>query len=154
MKVAVMEPMEEIRTIDIEPDESGSYLKPLQGLVGGLIEPVDVLYGDQPLLWVNDNGIAEGLMPSRTVYANERMEKMGYLSMMDMETPVKKGDLYTILYGPIVACSYDVDDQGERILRDISDEELCQLEEDFWDSHSGINTSLKFWLINQMRKGA
>lgn len=146
--------MEEIRTIDIQPDERGSYLKALQGLVGGLIEPVDVLYGEHPLLWVNDNGIAEGLMPSRALYANERMEEMGYLSMMDMETPVKKGDLYAILYGPIVACSYDRDECGERTLRDISDEELYQLEEDFWNKHSGIEAALKIHLINAMRKGA
>lgn len=34
MKAAVMYPMEEIRAIDIKPDEKGSYLKALQGLVG------------------------------------------------------------------------------------------------------------------------
>lgn len=127
MRVAVMEPMEEIRYENIYPDENGSYLEELQRLVGGMIEPVDVMYGDEPLLWVNENGIFEGLMPNRAIYANQRMEDRGYLSMMDMQTPVKKDDLYTILFGPIVACAYNVNEEGERVERDLTAEEISQL---------------------------
>ena len=87
MRVAVMEAMEEMRIVNIQPDEKGSYLQALQSLVGGNIEPVDVLFGEQPLLWVNENGIAEGLRASWAIYANKRMEERGYLSMADMEAP-------------------------------------------------------------------
>lgn len=151
MKVAVIEPMEEIRYEDIQPDENGSYLKELQRLVGGMIEPVDVMYGEQPLLWVNEEGILQGMMPCRAIYANQHMEDSGYLSMMDMQTPVKKDDLYTILFGTIVACSYIIDDEGERILRDLTDEEIAQLEADFWNTHSGIEEALKIKLNAGMR---
>lgn len=143
MKVAVMEFDEEIKTVDIEPNEKGSYLSVLQGLVGGRIEPINVLYGDMPLLWVNEEGVFEGLAPSRAIYANKRMEEEGYLSQRDGETVVKDGELYAVIFGPIVACSYDCDENGERVMRDISADELLKLEEDFWNKRSGMEEALR-----------
>lgn len=152
MKVAVMEAMEEIRYEDIQPDEEGSYLKELQRLVRGNIEAADVLYGEQPLLWVNECGILEGMMPNRAVYANQRMEDHKYLSMMDMQTPIKKDELYTILYGPIVACSYEVSEEGERVMRDLTPEEMSRLEDDFWNENSGLEEALKIRLMAEARR--
>lgn len=152
MKVAVMEAMEEIRYEDIQPDEEGSYLKELQRLVRGNIEAVDVLYGDQPLLWVNESGILEGMMPNRAVYANQRMEDRKYLSMMDMHTPIKKDELYTILFGPIVACSYEVNEEDERMMRDLTPEEMSRLEDDFWNENSGIEEALKIRMMTEARR--
>ncbi|WP_314039441.1 DUF3846 domain-containing protein [Slackia exigua] len=143
MRVAVMEFDEEIKTKDIKPDEDGSYLHALQAIVGGNIEALDVLYDEQPLLWVNEEGIFEKLMPSRAIYANKRMEEAGYLSQMDGETAVKDGELYTIVFGPCVACSYDRNDDGEDVMRDITDEELLKLEEDFWNKRSGLEELLR-----------
>lgn len=151
MKVAVMEAMEEIRYENIQPDEDGSYLKELQRLVRGNIEAFDVLYGNQPLLWVNESGILEGMIPNRAVYANQRMKERKYLSMMDMETPIKKGKLYTILFGPIVACSYEVNEEGERVMRDLTPEEMSRLEDDFWNENSGIEEALKLRIMAMNR---
>ena len=153
MKVAVMELMDDVRVVDIEPDKRGSYLHALQELVGGNIEAVDVLYGEQPLLWVNENGIAEGLLPNRAIYANERMETLGFLSMMDMETPVKKGDLYTIHFGTIVACSYDRDDEGQEIMRDIADDEIARLKLDFWNTCSAIEAVAESFIADRFFRG-
>lgn len=146
MKVAVMEFDEEIKTKEIEPDENGSYLHALQDIVGGNIEALDVLYGEQPLLWVNEEGIFERLMPSRAIYANKRMEDAGYLSQMDGESVVKDGELYTIVFGPCVACSYDRNADGEDIMRDITDDELLMLEEDLWNKRSGMEEMLRIKL--------
>lgn len=150
MRVAVMNPEEEIKIIEIEPDESGSFLSDLQKLVGGLIEPVDVLYGDEPLLWVNDNGIAEGLFPNRAIFANERMAERGYLSQINGRNPVRRGELYAILFGPIVACSYERNAEGDYLMRDISDEELKRLADDFWNTHSGIEEVMKIRLQSML----
>lgn len=150
MRVAVMNPEEEIKVIEIGPDERGSFLNELQKLVGGLIEPVDVLYGDKPLLWVNDNGIAEGLFPNRAIFANERMAERGYLSQINGRDPVKRGELYAILLGPIVACSYGRNAEGEYTMRDISDDELKRLADDFWNTHSGIEEVMKIRLRNML----
>lgn len=152
MRVAVMEAMEEIRYENIQPDEDGSYLKGLQRLVRGNIEAVDVLYGEQPLLWVNESGVLEDMMPNRAIYANQHMEDRKYLSMMDMETPIKKGELYTILFGPIVACSYEVNEEGERVMRDLTPEEMSRLEDDFWNENSGIEEALKLRIMAMNRR--
>lgn len=107
VRVMVVEPGEEPREVVMRPDSSGSYLAALQGFVGGYVEAFDPLFGDEPLLWVNEDGISSGLAPNRAVYANRRMEEMGYVSQMDWSTAVRQGELYTILFGTIVAVSYD-----------------------------------------------
>lgn len=124
MRIVVFEPGEPARIDNIEPDEKGSYLRKLQELVGGMIEPVSVLYGNQPMLWVNDSGLVDELPLNRAIIANEDMEKRGCRSWMGTRAPVRKGDTYTILAGTIVACSYDRDSEGEEVMRDITDEEI------------------------------
>lgn len=42
--------------IDIEVDETGSTLHDLQRLVGGNIEPFDVIFGEGISLYVNEEG--------------------------------------------------------------------------------------------------
>ena len=111
-----------------------------------------MLYGEQPLLWVNESGVFEDMMPNRAIYANQRMEDRKYLSMMDMETPIKKGELYTILYGPIITCSYEVSVEGERVMRDLTPEEMSRLEDDFWNANSGIEEALKLRIMAMNRR--
>lgn len=43
--------------IDIEVDETGSTLHDLQRLVGGNIEPFDVIFGEGISLYVNEEGL-------------------------------------------------------------------------------------------------
>lgn len=43
--------------IDIRADEKGSTLSDLQRLVGGSIEPFDVIFGEGISLYVNEDGL-------------------------------------------------------------------------------------------------
>lgn len=116
---AVLFPIgEQAKVITLERDENGSYLKCLQQLVGGLIDVISFV-DENPAYVVNDEGILEQAEPNRTVYATAEMERQGYLSQVTGQ-PVKAGDVYAILFGPVVAVSYDED--GE--VRNMSAEEM------------------------------
>ena len=106
--------------IDIEVDETGSTLHDLQRLVGGNIEPFDVIFGEGISLYVNEEGLFT-CPPNRAVYATKGMEEAGYLSMMDYSSPVKEGELYSILCGDLVAVGFDFE-TGEN--RDLSADEM------------------------------
>lgn len=56
--------------IDIEVDEAGSTLHDLQRLVGGNIEPFDVIFGEGISLYVNEEGLFT-CPPNRAVYATK-----------------------------------------------------------------------------------
>ena len=86
--------------IDIEVDETGSTLHDLQRLVGGNIES----------------------------FATKGMEEAGYLSMMDYSSPVKEGELYSILCGDLVAVGFDFE-TGEN--RDLSADEMSRVADYF-----------------------
>lgn len=120
MRIGIIRPGEELRAVAIHPDDEGSYLSAMQELVGGRIEFFDVLFGDEPALIVNDDGIAEGLPANRAIWATREMEATGYLSQLDYSTPVKEGDFYAILFGTILAVAYDEDGSA----RDITEAEL------------------------------
>lgn len=92
--------------IDIEQDEYGSTLDALQKEVGGNIEAFSPLFGEGIDLYVNEDGLATCL-PNRAVYATKEMEQEGYLSQMDFSHVAKEGELYTILFGDIVAVGFD-----------------------------------------------
>lgn len=104
--------------IELDRDDRGSCLAALQRLVGGYIEVFHVAEG-MPDLVINDEGLFSQL-PNRAVYATEDMERAGYLSQIDGK-PVKAGDLYTILYGPIVAVSCNEDGETVSIDADEAD---------------------------------
>ncbi len=93
-------------TVTLESDESGSLLRDMQKHVGGCIEIFNVAEG-MPDLVVNDEGLFSQ-RPNRAVYATKDMEEAGYLSQIDGH-PVKEGELYTVLYGPIIAVGCDED---------------------------------------------
>lgn len=92
--------------IDIKVDEEGSTLHDLQRLVGGNIEPFDVIFGAEVCVYVNEEGLYS-CPPNRAVYATEEMADAGYLSTLDFRTPVKEGDLHSILFGDLVAVGFD-----------------------------------------------
>ena len=107
--------------IDIEVDETGSTLHDLQRLVGGNIEPFDVIFGEGISLYVNEEGLFT-CPPNRAVYATKGMEEAGYLSMMDYSSPVKEGELYSIclLYTSLVMKKFG-SELSDRALADIVD---------------------------------
>ena len=90
--------------VELESDETGSFLGALQDRVGGLIDVFSVAEGSPDLI-VNDEGLYTQI-PNRAVYATRDMEEAGYLSQID-GSPVKAGDPYAILFGPIVAVGCD-----------------------------------------------
>lgn len=99
----------------LEPDEEGSFLKALQGCVGGLIEPMGWLFDDEPAGYCNEEGLlgATFLDANRAVYATKAMEDAGFLSQLDGQSPVREGDLFTIVFGDMVFCGFDPE-TGER----------------------------------------
>lgn len=113
--------------IDIKVDEEGSTLHDLQRLVGGNIEPFDVIFGEGISLYVNEEGLFT-CPPNRAVYATKGMEEAGYLSMMEYSSPVKEGELYSILCGDLVAVGFDFE-TGEN--RDLSADEMSRVADYF-----------------------
>ena len=101
--------------IDIEKDESGSPLPALQALVGGNIEPFDVIFGDGISVYVNEEGIYT-CPPNRAVYATASMAEQGYISQMDYSHGVVEGELYSILFGDLVAVGFDPETGANRDL--------------------------------------
>lgn len=82
----------------LESDESGSFLKALQGCVDGPIEPLPWLFDDAPAGYCNEEGAlgATFLDANRAVYADKAMEDAGFLSQLDFRTPVREGDLLAL----------------------------------------------------------
>lgn len=60
--------------------------------------------------------------------ATKGMEEAGYLSMMDYSSPVKEGELYSILCGDLVAVGFDFE-TGEN--RDLSADEMSRVADYF-----------------------
>ena len=153
MKIGYIDVGEEPKRIDIEPDEAGSYLHSMQKLVGGLIEYFEPMYGTKPSLVVNEEGIFK-CEPNRAVFATKRMEKQGFLDMMTYSHPVKEGELYTILYGPILAVPLEWDEDGNEVYRDITDEEFNRICKDFSDVDSGIRAVIETLLKGRLECSA
>ena len=59
-------------TIDLKEDAGGSTLRELQRLVGGSIEPLNVLFGEEISIYVNEEGLYS-CPPNRAVYATKQM---------------------------------------------------------------------------------
>lgn len=122
--IAVIEPGKDPYLKKIAPDADGNYTSAFQDEVGGLIEAYEPPFGETPLLWVNEEFLFNGSTPNRAVYANKRMEGIGYLSQFgDNSKPVKAGELYGILCGTFIAVGYDRDEEGNDKPRDITVEE-------------------------------
>lgn len=133
--------MDDVEEIDIEQDpRTGSCRESLSNAVGGrLIEAFMPLYGPEVTLYVNEESrITEGCKPNRAVYANRRMAEAGYLSTIggpsyrspERYRTVREGELYAVLYGPIVAIGFDpetgedlplTDEQAEAVKRDFGE---------------------------------
>lgn len=138
----------------LESDESGSFLKALQGCVGGPIEPLSWLFDDAPAGYCNEEGAlgATFLDANRAVYATKAMEDAGFLSQLDFATPVREGDLYAIVFGDMVFCGLDPD-TGES--RDIAPEECERVRERFGSAgsiDSGASELLSLALAGRLRR--
>ena len=138
----------------LESDENGSFLKALQGCVGGLIEPLPWLFDDAPAGYCNEEGAlgATFLDANRAVYATKAMEDAWFLSQLDFRTPVREGDLYAIVFGDMVFTGFDPE-TGES--RDISPEECERVRERFGGAasiDSGASELLSLALAGRLRR--
>lgn len=111
IRIAVVEPGRDPYLKEVEPEDregrEASYLGAFQREVGGNVEAYGVLWDDEPLIYVNEEFLFNGSKPNLAIYANDHMEKEGYLSQMDYKSVVKAGDLYGVLFGTFIAVSYD-----------------------------------------------
>lgn len=110
------------QAVEIPKDDT---LHSLQGLVGGAVDVLSVR-SDGIELWVNDEGLLDDMPPNMAVYADKGMEEEGFLSQIDYDSVVRDGDLYTVLYGPIVAARSD--GEGNTVGLDPGDIERLQQE--------------------------
>lgn len=138
----------------LESDENGSFLKALQGCVGGPIESLSWLFDDAPAGYCNEEGAlgATFLDANRAIYADKAMEDAGFLSQLDFATPVHEGDLFTIVFGDMVFCGFDPE-TGES--RDISREECERVRERFGGTasiDSGASELLSLALAGRLRR--
>lgn len=125
IRIVVIEPGRDPYLKEVEPeDHEASYLSAFQREVGGNIEAFNVLWDDKPLIYVNEEFLFNGSQPNRAIYANDHMEREGYLSQMDYTSPVKAGDLYGLICGTFIAVSYDANTGKPR---DISIEEWLEV---------------------------
>nr|DAG82412.1 MAG TPA: protein of unknown function DUF3846 [Caudoviricetes sp.] len=126
--IAVIEPGRDPYLKEVEPEDregrEASYLGAFQREVGGNVEADNVLWGDQPLLYVNDKFLLSGLQPNRAIYANAQMEEERYLSIVDCKSVVKRGDVFGVIFGTFIAVSYDPETDKPR---DISIEEWLKV---------------------------
>lgn len=127
MKALLIPVFGEPREINLQEDENGSVLHALQKAVNGYIESFAPLFEDAPTLWINEEG-AYICPANRAVYATASMEKAGYISQIDGCTVVEEGDLYTILFGDIIATGFDPETGASR---DISSEEIRRVTDYF-----------------------
>lgn len=109
MKIGYLGQGEDARMVEIEPDAEGdAYLGAMQSLVGGLIEPFDVLWDDGVYLVVNEEGIMDAsCRPSAVMYANAHMEEAGYLDQLTCTHPVREDEFYAVLFGPVLVVAED-----------------------------------------------
>lgn len=68
--------------------DKNNSLAELQDLVNGNVEVLRVL-GNGVALWVNDEGLFNGIQPNRAIYATKHMEEVGYLDQLTFGHPVK-----------------------------------------------------------------
>ena len=108
-------------------------LADLQALVGGCIEPAGWVFEDSPTLYVNDEGKANGMLPNRAVYVTA--EEAG--SRKWDGGVWEEGEVFDILYGPIVAIGFNPA-TGED--RDITPEEADRVRERFSGSVEADNS--------------
>lgn len=113
-------------------------LKDMQKAVGGCIEPCSWVFGDEPAVYVNEEGKFT-CEPNRAIYATAADE--GCVKW-DGST-VHEGDVLDILFGDVVCVGFDPE-TGES--RDVTDEEAARVMARFgtrWSIESGWAEALR-----------
>lgn len=138
MKAIAINPGEDAKLVDIEDT-----LEARQAAVGGLIEFVSIPLFEGLVLIVNEEGLVNGMMPNRAIYASKAMEQAGYLSQMDGR-PVREGELYTILFGTILVMAETFDEDGFADgFRDVTADEFRLVADEFANAFSGFEEVMK-----------
>lgn len=89
--------------------EGDSLLGAMQEIVGGYVEPVHLPLGGGVTVtaWVDEEGLGDGSLPNRAIYATKDMVEDGWVSQMDMRTPLDEGGLYAVTFGDMVVTGFD-----------------------------------------------
>lgn len=134
MKALLIPVGEEPREVEVEG------LADLQELVGGHIDAAGWVFDNAPLLYVNDEGKVNGMLPNRAVYVTEKEDGCQKWD----GGAWAEGEVIDILFGSIVAIGLDPRTGDER---DISSEEADRVRERFSGSpeavYSGVLEYLK-----------
>lgn len=114
----------------LEADENGDFLAALQECVRGHIEPMGYVFGDEPCVYCNEEGLlpGSGCTPNRAIYADAAMAEAGYASQEDPSRAVREGELFHIAFGDLVCVGLDAE-TGEG--RDITAAERARVMERF-----------------------
>lgn len=154
LKVMVVPVGREPELKTLESDENGSFLKALQGCVGGHIEPMGYLFDDAPTVYCNEEGKLprSECLPNRAIYATEMMAAAGYVSPNEPSRAVKPNELFDIVFGDMVCVGFDAE-TGEG--RDITPEECERVRERFGGAESidsGASELLSLALAGRLRR--
>lgn len=123
------------RNITLEADENGSFLAAMRGCVGGPIEPMGFVFGDEPAVYCNEEGKLDVASnpPNRAIYATCEVADAGYASPADPDRAIREGEVIDIAFGDLLCVGFDAE-TGES--RDISPEERARVTERFGSAAS------------------
>mgnify|MGYP001028727965 CR=1 FL=1 len=79
----------------------------LQRIVGGPIEACGHIFGDEPAVYVNEEGKIDGLRPNRAVCATKEHVVAGFRSPDDPSRPIAEGELLDVVFGPMACIGFD-----------------------------------------------
>ena len=124
IRALVVPPAAESYVTWLGAGQGGSVYEDLSDLVDGCIESMSYLFGDEPAVYVNDEGLLRpDLEPNRAIYATAKMAREGYASRFDHGT-VREGEFFDFIKGNMVCVGFDPR-TGES--RDISDDEIARV---------------------------
>ena len=124
---------EEPRSVAIYLDNS---LEQMQMAVEGHVENVSVLRNEGIDLWVNGEGLFTE-EPNRALFATPEMADAGYIGQFQSDgemRSVKPGELYTVLFGNVMAIGFD-ESNGE--IASLTDEQVDHAIKLLGDKNSG-----------------
>jgi hypothetical protein len=113
---------------ELQRDAEGSVADALRDIIGSTYALFDPLSEDLGGVDLYQADLFARARANRAVYATASIERAGYVSTMDMRSPSREGELYTILLGDVVAVGYDPE-TGESV--SLVDEQVARVTDYF-----------------------
>lgn len=131
MKAVLIDTLREPEMIETDGSPNS-----LRQLIGDEVKPLGTYFGTRPLLWAGAKG-AVSSPPNRVIFATDAVRERGYVPR-DWAERTNDGDIVDLLFGPIVAIYYEMDESGALSPRDATEEDFDELCEALGDKRSGI----------------